>query len=90
MRATPWEVATQIAPSGASATHAGEVPKGFSSCFQAKNAPMRPPSCPPSETRHYFYLLRLGAFLLIIVGIVAKNRGAAGNRMVRRTGNLPM
>ena len=31
---------------------------------------------PPSETRHYFYLLRLGAFVLIIVGIAAKNRAA--------------
>ena len=32
---------------------------------------------PPSETRHYFYLLRLVAFLLLIFGIVAKNREAA-------------
>ncbi|MEP7306679.1 MAG: DUF5985 family protein [Acidobacteriota bacterium] len=30
----------------------------------------------PVETRHYLYLPRLGAFLLIIVGIVDKNRRA--------------
>ncbi|MFP5286059.1 MAG: DUF5985 family protein [Thermoanaerobaculia bacterium] len=29
---------------------------------------------PPSEHRHYFYLLRLAAFLLILVAIVDKNR----------------
>ena len=29
---------------------------------------------PPSEERHYFYLLRLAAFVLIIVAIVDKNR----------------
>ena len=29
---------------------------------------------PPSEHRHYFYILRLVAFLLIIVAIVDKNR----------------
>jgi hypothetical protein len=29
---------------------------------------------PPEETRHYLYLLRLVAFLLIIAGIVDKNR----------------
>jgi type II secretory pathway component PulM len=29
---------------------------------------------PPSEHRHYFYVLRLVAFLLIIVAIVDKNR----------------
>lgn len=29
---------------------------------------------PPSEHRHYFYLLRLAAFLLIILAIVDKNR----------------
>lgn len=28
---------------------------------------------PPSESRHYFYLLRLAAFLLIIAGILDKN-----------------
>lgn len=28
---------------------------------------------PPSESRHYFYLLRLAAYLLIIAGIVDKN-----------------
>jgi hypothetical protein len=30
---------------------------------------------PTEETRHYFFLLRLLAFCLIIAGIVAKNRG---------------
>jgi hypothetical protein len=30
---------------------------------------------PPSETRHYTYILRLVAFLVIVVGIVDKNRG---------------
>ena len=29
---------------------------------------------PPTETRYYFYVLRLVAFLLIIVGIIDKNR----------------
>ena len=29
---------------------------------------------PPGEHRHYFYVLRLVAFLLIIVAIVDKNR----------------
>ena len=29
---------------------------------------------PTNETRHYFFLLRFLAFLLIIVGILAKNR----------------
>ena len=29
---------------------------------------------PSSETRHYFFLVRLVAFVLIIVGIVDKNR----------------
>lgn len=29
---------------------------------------------PPSDHRHYFYALRLVAFLLIIVAIVDKNR----------------
>lgn len=29
---------------------------------------------PPSETRHYFYVLRLIAFLLIIGAIIDKNR----------------
>lgn len=29
---------------------------------------------PPSEHRHYFYAIRLAAFLLIIVAIVDKNR----------------
>lgn len=28
---------------------------------------------PPDETRHYFYLVRLAAFVLIIAGIVDKN-----------------
>jgi hypothetical protein len=31
---------------------------------------------PPSETRHYTYLLRLGAFLMIVIGIVEKNRAS--------------
>jgi hypothetical protein len=34
---------------------------------------------PPVESRHYVYLLRLTAFLLIIVGIVDKNRRSARN-----------
>jgi hypothetical protein len=29
---------------------------------------------PPSETRHYLYVLRLLAFVLIIVAIIDKNR----------------
>ena len=29
---------------------------------------------PPSEDRHYFYLTRLVAFVLIIIAIVDKNR----------------
>jgi hypothetical protein len=29
---------------------------------------------PTHETRHYFYLIRLVAFLLIAIGIVDKNR----------------
>jgi hypothetical protein len=32
---------------------------------------------PPAESRHYLYVLRLVAFLLIIVGIVDKNRRSA-------------
>jgi len=32
---------------------------------------------PPTEHRHWFYLLRLVAFALIAVGIVDKNRGLA-------------
>lgn len=32
---------------------------------------------PPVESRHYLYLLRLAAFLLIIFGIVDKNRRRA-------------
>jgi hypothetical protein len=31
---------------------------------------------PPSEGRHYFYLTRLAAFVLIIVAIVDKNRAS--------------
>ena len=37
---------------------------------------------PPEETRHYLYLLRLLAFLLITAGVVDKNR--ATRRPVRR------
>jgi hypothetical protein len=33
---------------------------------------------PPSETRHYLYLMRLVSFALILVGIYDKNR--RGNR----------
>lgn len=33
---------------------------------------------PASEHRHYFYLFRLAAFLLIILAIVDKNRSADG------------
>ena len=33
---------------------------------------------PPDETKHYFYGLRLVAFLLIIVAIVDKNRSSRG------------
>lgn len=29
---------------------------------------------PPSETRHYAYMLRLAGFLLIVLGIVDHNR----------------
>jgi hypothetical protein len=35
---------------------------------------------PVAETRHYFYVLRLIAFLLIIVGVVDKNRRGAATR----------
>jgi hypothetical protein len=31
---------------------------------------------PSNETRHYFYLVRLAAFLLILAGIIDKNRGS--------------
>jgi drug/metabolite transporter (DMT)-like permease len=31
---------------------------------------------PPNEARHYFYLTRLAAFVLIIVAIVDKNRAS--------------
>lgn len=31
---------------------------------------------PATESRHYFYVLRLIAFVLIIVGIIDKNRRA--------------
>ena len=37
-------------------------------------------SNPEYETLHYAYLLRLGAFVLIIVGIVDKNRRVRDNR----------
>jgi hypothetical protein len=37
-------------------------------------------SNPDHETVHYSYLLRLGAFVLIIVGIVDKNRRVRGGR----------
>jgi hypothetical protein len=30
---------------------------------------------PAAENRHYFYVVRLAAFLLIIVAIIDKNRG---------------
>jgi hypothetical protein len=29
---------------------------------------------PPGESRHYYYVIRLAAFLLLLVGIVDKNR----------------
>lgn len=29
---------------------------------------------PRDETRHYFYIVRLAAFLLILIGIIDKNR----------------
>jgi hypothetical protein len=29
---------------------------------------------PPEDSRHYVYLLRLAAFLLILLGVVDKNR----------------
>lgn len=32
---------------------------------------------PPGEERHYFFLMRLTAFLLILAGIVDKNRRAS-------------
>ncbi len=31
---------------------------------------------PTSEARHYFYLLRFGAFLLIVIAVIDKNRSA--------------
>jgi len=33
---------------------------------------------PAAEQRHWFYLLRLFAFVLIVLGIVDKNRGKKG------------
>ncbi len=32
---------------------------------------------PPNETRHYFYIVRLAAFVLILFGIIDKNRPRA-------------
>lgn len=32
---------------------------------------------PADESRHYVYVLRLGAFLLILIGIIDKNRKRA-------------
>lgn len=37
-------------------------------------------AAPASEHRHYFYFIRLAAFLLIIVAILDKNRAAGGPR----------
>jgi Family of unknown function (DUF5985) len=37
-------------------------------------------AAPASEHRHYFYIVRLMAFVLIIVAIVDKNRSAKGSR----------
>lgn len=34
-------------------------------------------AAPPNEHRHYFYLIRLAAFLLIIIAILDKNRSPA-------------
>ncbi len=34
---------------------------------------------PPVESRHYLYVLRLLAFLLILVGIIDKNRSTRSN-----------
>lgn len=31
---------------------------------------------PPRESQHYFYVLRLIAFALIIAGVIDKNRGS--------------
>jgi hypothetical protein len=39
-------------------------------------------AAPERETRHYFYLIRLLAFVLIILGILDKNRKTAGKRDV--------
>jgi hypothetical protein len=35
---------------------------------------------PNVETQHYVYLLRLLAFLLILAGVIDKNRTRAGRR----------
>ena len=35
---------------------------------------------PTGETRHYFYLVRLAAFLVIIAAIIDKNRSPAGRK----------
>jgi hypothetical protein len=40
---------------------------------------------PPAEARHYVYLLRLAAFLLIILAIVDKNRSASRARISGRS-----
>jgi hypothetical protein len=38
---------------------------------------------PPKETQHYFYLLRLIAFLVILAAVVDKNRASGGDRVRR-------
>lgn len=35
---------------------------------------------PPQETQHYFYFIRLIAFLLILAAIIDKNRQPGGGR----------
>jgi hypothetical protein len=44
-------------------------------------------AAPTSEHRHYFYLLRLVAFLIILVAIVDKNRSS--NRSQRQSDGEP-
>lgn len=38
-------------------------------------------AAPASEHRHYFYIVRLAAFLLIIIAIVDKNRSSGSGQL---------
>ncbi len=38
-------------------------------------------SQPAAETRHYVYAIRLVGFVLILIGIIGRNRKAAGGKV---------